>query len=96
MVVHGSLKTWGLPFLYTAMPKYVFLAHRHFFLFRPRVFSRALDPVAGREAAGTPRRNCGLWPTSMARALGFKVAGPHVEAFRAGRAIQAPANPRTG
>ena len=27
---------------------------------------------------------------------GFKVASPHGEAFRARRAIQAPANPRTG
>ena len=27
---------------------------------------------------------------------GFKIASPHEEAFRARRAIQAPANPRTG
>ena len=72
MVVHGSLKTWGLPFLYTAMPKYVFLAHRHFFLFRPRVFSRALVPGARREPAGAPRRKCGPWVTSVARALGIQ------------------------
>ena len=52
--------------------KCVLLAHRHFFLFRPRVFSRALGSVACREPAGTTRRKCGPWPTSVARALGLQ------------------------
>ena len=46
-----------------------FLAHRHFFLFRPRVFSHALGCVARREPALTPRRKFGPWPRSVARAL---------------------------
>ena len=54
------------------MYKCVFLALRHFLLFRPRVFYRALGSVARREPAGTPGRKCGLWPTSVARALGVQ------------------------
>ena len=42
-----------------------FFAHRHFFLFRPRVFSRALGSRARREPARTPRRKCGPWPRSV-------------------------------
>ena len=49
-----------------------FFVHRHFFLFRPRVFSRALGFVARRKPAGTPGRICGLWPTSVARDLGVE------------------------
>ena len=51
------------------MYKLCFLAHRLFFLFRPRVFSRALGSLARREPAGTPRRKCGPWPTTVARVL---------------------------
>ena len=40
-----------------------------FFLFRPRVFSRALGSGARREPARTPRRKCEPWPRSVARAL---------------------------
>ena len=50
----------------------VFLAHRHFFLFRPRVVSRAIGSIARREPAGPPRRRCGPWPTPVARALGVQ------------------------
>ena len=41
------------------MYKCVFLALRHFFLFWPRVFSRALGSVARREPARTPRASLG-------------------------------------
>ena len=81
---------------YITLSKCVFLAHRHFLLFRPQVFSRALGSVARGESARTPLRKCEPWQTSVARALGFKVACLHGEAFRARRAIQARANPRTG
>ena len=65
-----------------------------FFLFRPRVFSRALGSVATREPARTPRASLGpgrgLWHVLW----GFKVASPlsgrdfeHVKPSRA--------NPRT-
>ena len=73
-----------------------FLALRLFFLFRPRVVSRALGSVTRREPAGTPGRKCGPWPTSVARALEVQSPVSHGEAFRARRAIQALANPRTG
>ena len=52
--------------------KCLFLAHGIFFLLRPRVFSRALGSVALMEPAGTSRRKCGPWPTSVARALGVQ------------------------
>ena len=39
--------------------KCVFLAFRHFFLFRPRVFSRTLGSVARREPARTPHASLG-------------------------------------
>ena len=65
-------------------------------LFRLRVFSRALGSVARREPARTPCPSLGpvrgLWHVLW----GFKVARPLGEAFRARRAIQVPANPRTG
>ena len=75
--------------------KCVFLARRHFFLFRPRVFPRSLGSVACREPARTPHASLGpgrgpwhvLWEFKVARSLG--------EGFRASRDIQAPANPRT-
>ena len=38
----------------------VFLALRHFFLFRPRFFPRALGSVARREPARTPHASLGL------------------------------------
>ena len=47
-------------------------AHRHLFLFGPRVFSRALGSGARREPAQTPRRKCEPWPRSVARALGVQ------------------------
>ena len=73
-----------------------FLARRHFLLFRPRVFSRALGSVARREPARTPRASLGPGRGPRHVLWGFKVASPHGEGFRARRAIQAPANPRTG
>ena len=56
-------------YMYIAMYKCVFLAHRHFFLSRPRVVSRALGSLARREPVGTPASNGRPWPTSVARAL---------------------------
>ena len=72
-----------------------FFTLRHFFLFRPRVFPRALGSVAHREPARTQYASLGpgrgpwhvLWELKVARPLG--------EAFRARRAIQTRANPRT-
>ena len=77
------------------MNKCVLLALRHFFLFRARVFSRALGSVARREPARTPYASVGpsqgpwhvLWEFEVASSLG--------EGFRARRAIYAHANPRT-
>ena len=58
---------WGFiclnQLVYITRYKCVFLAHWHFFLFRPRVFSRALGTVARREPARTPRRKFGPWPS---------------------------------
>ena len=76
------------------MYKCVLFAH-WWFLFRPRVSPRVLGSVARRKPARTPRRKCGPWPRSVARALGVKVASDHGEAFRARRAIQAQSNPCT-
>ena len=55
-----------------AMYKCVFLVLRIFFLFRPRVFSRAPGSGARREPARAPRRKCGPWSRSVARALGVQ------------------------
>ena len=67
-----------------------------FFLFRPRVFSRALGSVARREPARTPHASLspgrGLWHVLW----GFNIASPLGEGFRARSAIKASANPRTG
>ena len=64
-----------------------------FFLFRPRVFSRALGSVATREPARTPRASLGPGRGPRHVLWGFKVASPLGEIPRA---IQVPANPRTG
>ena len=90
---HTSRKRTLHTYIYMYM--YAFLALWYFFLFRPRVFPRALGSVARREPARTPYASWGpgrgpwyvLWGFKMARALG--------EAFRARRAIQVHANPRT-
>ena len=42
--------------IYISMYKCIFWANGIFFLFPPRVFSRALGSVASREPAGTPGR----------------------------------------
>ena len=81
--------------LYYTMYKCVFLAHQHFFLFRPRVFSRALDSVARMEPGRTPRVSLGPDRGPWHVLWGFKVARPLGEGFRARRTVQAPANPRT-
>ena len=72
-----------------------FLAHRQFYLFRPRVFSRALGSGARRQLAQTPRRKCGPWPRSVARALGINgrenwrvTTGGHSERLEPSRPMQ--------
>ena len=72
------------------------LALRYFFLFRLRVFPRALGSVARREPARTPRARLGPGRGPWHVLWGFKVARLLGEAFRVCRAIQAPGNPRTG
>ena len=73
----------------------VFLPLWHIFLFRPRVFPRALGSVARWEPVRTPYASLGsgrgLWHVLW----GFKVASPLGEGFRTSRAIYAHANPRT-
>ena len=71
------------------------LALRHFFLFRPRVFSRVLGSVARREPARTSRVSLGPGRGPWYVLWGLKVACPLGEGFRARRAIQAHSNPRT-
>ena len=71
----------------------VFLALRHFFLFRPWVFPTALGSVARREPARTPHASLGPDRSSWHVLWGFKVASPLREGFRVRRAIQAHADP---
>ena len=66
----------------------VFFTHRHFFLFRPRVFPRALGSLARREPARTPYASLGPDRSAWLVPWGLKVAHPLGEAFRARRAIQ--------
>ena len=75
---------------------YVFSPFRHIFLFRPRVFLRALDLVAHREPTRTsyPSLCPGRGPLHVLR--GLKVAPPIGEAFGACTAIQVHTNSRTG
>ena len=72
-----------------------FLAFRHFFLLRPRIFPRALGSVARWEPARTPHASLGPGRGPWHVLWGFKVARPLGDGFRARRAVQAPANPRT-
>ena len=72
------------------------LALRHFFLFRPWIFPRALGSVARREPGRTPHASLGPGRGPWHVLWGFKVESPLGEGFRARRAIQAHANPRTG
>ena len=82
---------------YSVLPcMYVFFWPFDIFLFRPRVFSRALGSVARREPARTPRASLGPGRGPWHVFWGLQVARPLGEAFRTRRAIQAPANPRTG
>ena len=78
------------------MYKCVFYNLRHFFLFRPRVFPRVLGSVARREPARIPHASLGPDRGPWHALWGFKVVSPLGEGFRARRAIQASANPRTG
>ena len=71
------------------------LALRHFFLFQPRVFLRALGAVARKEPARTPYASLGPGQGPWHVLWGFKAASSLGEGFRARRAIQAHANPRT-
>ena len=73
-----------------------FLVLRNSFLFRPRVFPRALGSVAHREPDRTPNvtLSAGRCPWHVLR--GLKVARQRGEGFRARRAIRAPANRRAG
>ena len=77
------------------MYKCVFLALRHFCLFRSRVISRVLGSVARREPAQTPYASLGPGWGPWHVLWGFKVASIFGEEFRARRAIQMHANPRT-
>ena len=63
------------------------------FLFRPRVFLRALGSVAHREPARTPHASLGPGRVPWHVLWGLKEARPLGETFRARRAIQAHANP---
>ena len=72
-----------------------FFAHRHFSLFRPGVFPRALGSGARKEPARTPRHKCGPWPRSVARALGVQsrekwqvTTGRHSEHVESSRPMQ--------
>ena len=67
-----------------------------YFLFRPRVFPRALGSVTRREPARTPHASVGPGRGPWHVLWGFKVASNDRQSFRARRAIQAHANPRTG
>ena len=64
-----------------------------FFLFRPRVFPRALGSMAHREPARTPYASLGPGRGPWHVLWGLKVARPLGEAFRARRAIQVHTNP---
>ena len=66
-----------------------------YFLFRPRVFPRALGSVTRREPARTPHASVGPGRGPWHVLWGFKVASPLGEGFRARRAIKASANSRT-
>ena len=76
-----------------------FFAHGHFFLFRPGSFS--CSRLRGEQGA---RPNTTAQVRALAEVRGTcsggsksrKLASNHGEAFRARRAIQADANPRTG
>ena len=72
-----------------------FLVLRHFFFFRPWVFSRALGSVARKEPARTPHAGWGPGRGPWHVLWGFKVASLLGDGFRARGAIQAHANPRT-
>ena len=71
----------------------VFFHPSAFFLFRPRVFPRALGSMAHREPARTPYASLGPGRGPWHVLWGLKVARPLGEAFRARRAIQVHANP---
>ena len=75
------------------MYKHVFLTLRHFCLFWPRVFPRALGSVAHREPARTQYASLGPGRGPWHVLWGLKEARPLGEALRARRAIQAYANP---
>ena len=70
-------------------------ALRHFFLFRPRVFPRALGSVARREPARIPHAGLGPGRGPWHVSWGSKVASPFGEGFPTRGAIQVHANPRT-
>ena len=55
--------------------KFIIFAHCHAFLFRPRIFSRALGCWAHRGSACTQRRKFGPRLGSVARALGIQSRG---------------------
>ena len=84
-------------YVYIHICKYVcgFLARRHFYFFRPRIFPRALGFVARREPTRTPCASLGPGRGPWHVLWRFKVASPLREGFRTRRAIQAHANPRT-
>ena len=95
MVRMREVNLLPVPTIYYYVYMCVFLAHRHFVLFRPRVFSRALGSVARREPSRTLGASVGPGRGPRHVLWGFKVASPLGEGFRARRAIQVRVNPRT-
>ena len=103
VTIIGNMENSSVPFdahiLLCTPYKCVFSALRHFFLFRPRVFSRALGSGARSEPARAPRRKCGPWPRSVAHTLGVRsrenwqvTTGRHSEHVEPSRRILRPNN----
>ena len=63
---------WGCSVYILPCINVFFLRIGFFFLLRPLVVSRPLGSGASTKPARTPRRKCGPWPRSVARALGVR------------------------
>ena len=86
------MKSW-LPCL---PHKYAFLQHRHFFLCRPRVVSRALGSSTRRKPARTQQLKCRPWARSTAGTLAVQksriTTGGHSEDVEPSRPMQTHVN----